>query len=100
MPLSDYERRLLDDIEAHLLADPRLAKRFATLPRRSYRVSAVGAGLIAGVAMVSVGLLLAQTAGTVLAVLGFIAIVASTSGALLLVRPRLELRKPRRHRGR
>ncbi len=86
MPLSDYERRVLADIEQDLITDGSgLAKAFG--PRRLRIPTAVWAvcGCL-GFGCVVLGLITAGGLGAAVAVVGFVFIVASCWAALRLHR--------------
>ena len=78
MPLSDYEQRVLDEIEHDLMTDdPRLAASITPGKSRITRVAwAIGA-LVGLGCVVVVGLITAGGVGATLAVVGFVIIVAT-----------------------
>ena len=86
MPLSDHEQRLLDEIEQALYADdPKFAASVRSARTRSRtRRSAVLCvlGVVAGLALVLVGLIATIIA---LSVIGFVLVVASCGYAVQLV---------------
>ncbi|MBO1269518.1 DUF3040 domain-containing protein [Arthrobacter cavernae] len=82
MPLSEYERRRLQELENDLAADdPDLAQelRSGKPPRRSVRRIVGTTAVLAGLGMVIMGIA-AQLAG--LGILGFLLMVAATYGFL------------------
>ncbi len=89
MPLSDHEQRLLDEIEQALYAeDPKFAASVRSARTRSRtRRSALlcGLGVIAGLALVLVGLV---TNIIALSVVGFVLVVGSCGYAVQLLRGR------------
>jgi hypothetical protein len=98
MPLSEHEKRLLDEIEQTLLTDdPGLASslRSARPQRRTRTLVALAVGaFIAGIALISIGLRQPGVAVTVLGVVGFAFIVAGTDCALRVGK---RIRTQRRH---
>lgn len=89
MPLSDHEQRLLDEIEQALYAeDPKFAAsvRSARAGSRTRRSAALCVlGVLAGLALVLVGLIATIVA---LSVVGFVLLVASCGYAVQIVRSR------------
>jgi Flp pilus assembly protein TadB len=89
VPLSDHEQRLLDEIEQALYAeDPKFAASVRSARTRSRtRRSAVlcGLGVLAGLALVLVGLVANVIA---VAVIGFVLVVGSCGYAVQLIRGR------------
>jgi uncharacterized membrane protein YgcG len=89
VPLSDHEQRLLDEIEQALYAeDPKFAASVRAARTRSRtRRSAVlcGLGVLAGLALVLVGLI---TNIIALAVVGFVLVVGSCGYAVQVFRGR------------
>ena len=87
MPLSDHEQRLLDEIEQALYAeDPKFAAsvRKARARSRTRRSAVLCAfGVVAGLALVLVGLLTTLIA---LSVVGFVLVVGSCGYAAQLLR--------------
>ena len=87
MPLSDHEQRLLDEIEQALYAeDPKFAAsvRKARTRSRTRRSAVLCAfGVVAGLALVLVGLLTTLIA---LSVVGFVLLVGSCGYAAQLIR--------------
>ena len=84
MPLSDYEREQLEQIENDLLTnEPRLAAEFSPANRRFAQqrerngILTASFGLLTGFLVLFLGLRLADGLGTGIGVLGFLAIVAS-----------------------
>ena len=89
MPLSDHEQRLLDEIEQALYAeDPKFAAsvRLARTRSRTRRAAVLCVlGVVAGLALVLVGLVTNLIA---LSVIGFVFVVAACGYAVQLVRGR------------
>jgi hypothetical protein len=89
VPLSDHEQRLLDEIEQALYAeDPKFAASVRSARTRSRtRRSALlcGLGVIAGLALVLVGLV---TNIIALSVVGFVLVVGSCGYAVQVIRGR------------
>jgi hypothetical protein len=86
MPLSEYEQRVLDEMEQQLRSDdPRLARTISGgAPRRPLHVALGGVVVIAGVGLLFAGLWIAQPW------LGLLGFVAMFGGVLLaLRRPKL-----------
>jgi len=84
MELSERERRLLREMETHLLAeDPGLA---SSLRLRRLRVGAsavvAAAGLVIGMLLMAVGIWLAHAAGIAVALLGYLVLLFSTSATV------------------
>lgn len=82
MPLSEYEQRVLDEMEQQLRADdPRLAKTISGgVPRRPLHVALGGVVVLAGIGLLFAGLFYAQIW------LGLLAFVAMFAGVLLALR--------------
>lgn len=85
MPLSNEEQRMLDELEASLMAeDPRLARTMGTpserrpVTRSRRRAGLAGLGFVAGLALLLVGM---QTVW-VISVIGFILMLGSAILAL------------------
>jgi len=57
MPLSEYEQRVIDDLERSLLRDdPKLAQAFRSSPPQPYaRIIGVAVGVLLGIAMLILG---------------------------------------------
>lgn len=89
MPLSEHEQKLLDEIEQALYAeDPKFAASVRAARSRSrVRKSAVlcGLGVIAGLALVMVGLIANVI---VVSVIGFVMVVGCCGYAVQVVRSR------------
>jgi DUF3040 family protein len=80
MVLSEHERRLLQEMETHLLAeDPGLA---SSLGGRHLRIGTTAAlatsGLVTGVLLMAVGVLRARALGTLVALVGYSVLLVST----------------------
>jgi hypothetical protein len=86
MPLSDHEKRLLDEIEQTLLTDdPTLASSLRSarpLPRLQTFVLASAGLLVAGIALLVTALRLHGIAVTLLGVAGFVLVVAGVDFGL------------------
>jgi hypothetical protein len=97
MPLSEHEKRLLDEIEQTLLVDdPALASslRSARPPARTrtFVLLAIG-GIVAGIVLLLVALLVHGVVETVLAVVAFAIIVgAADCGLRAMTRVRAQRR--------
>lgn len=85
MPLSEYEQRVLDQMEQQLRSDdPKLARTISGGPRRPLHVALGGIIVLAGIGLLFVGLYNAQVW------LGLLGFVAMFGGVLLaLRRPKL-----------
>jgi hypothetical protein len=106
MVLSERERRLLQEMETHLLAeDPHLASSLSV--RRLWigaNTALTVSGLVIGVLLMGVGVWRGHTAGIVMALVGYVILLASVSVTIDWLRARgghgiLEfaaLRRPRR----
>ena len=108
MPLSEHEKRLLDEIEQTLRTDdPALASslRSARPPTRTHTlVLAAIIALLAGIGLLIAALQLHGTSAAAGGVLGFAALVAATDCALRVAartreRRRRDGRRSRRRRG-
>jgi hypothetical protein len=80
MELSEHERRLLREMETHLLAeDPSLASSLS-VHRLRLRASAVlaGSGLAVGLVLMAVGVWRAHLLGILIAMVGYLTLVVST----------------------
>jgi hypothetical protein len=92
VPLSDHEQRLLDEIEQALYAeDPKFAASVRSArTRRRTRPSALLCvlGIVAGLALVLVGLIGAQQHLIVLSVIGFVLLVGSCGYGVQILRGR------------
>ncbi|MFT3877263.1 MAG: DUF3040 domain-containing protein [Propioniciclava sp.] len=86
MALSEYEQRLLEQMEAALAAeDPKLANTLrGAHPRKLHRRRAAiaGVGFLVGLAALIGGMQLAQWIGVIVSVIGFVIMLASTVVAL------------------
>jgi hypothetical protein len=89
MPLSEHEKRLLEQIEQTLGSeDPGLASSLRSARPRasnSMLLMAALAALIAGLGVVLVGLRLNSNVGTVIGVIGYLTIVAAGEGVARLI---------------
>jgi hypothetical protein len=100
MPLSEHEKRLLDEIEQTLLIDdPGLASSLRSARpaarTRTFVLLAIG-GLVTGSVLLLVALLLHGVAETVLAVIAFPVIVAAADCGLRATSRVRALRRPDR----
>jgi hypothetical protein len=96
VPLSKDEQRALEEIERCLTSeDPGFAQRFRRRPRlRASVVLAAGAvAMVAGLGMITIGLVAPGPAQTVAAVVGFTLMVGSSWGGLTMLRRRLSRRR-------
>ncbi len=85
MALSEYEKRVLGEIEDELSIDsPRLASSLRSTHnrRRARRAVRCSVQLLAGVALVLVGTQTNSGAGTLIAVIGYAITVATLNAAL------------------
>ena len=80
MELSERERRLLEEMESHLIADdPRFALSLRVRRLRAgSRVGLAVAGLVLGVTLMAVGVWRAHAAGIAIALVGYALILAGT----------------------
>ena len=80
MPLSEYEQRVLEQMERALTSDdPRLATTLQSTPRKSgLRFVAAGIGVVGGLLLLVVG---AASASPVLGVVGFVVMFAGVAFA-------------------
>jgi Protein of unknown function (DUF3040) len=83
MELSERERRLLQEMESHLLAeDPALASSLgAHRLRAGVQVLLVVVGVVVGVLLMAAGLWRAHLLGILIALGGYLVLLASTSVA-------------------
>jgi hypothetical protein len=84
MPLSEHEKRLLDEIEQTLRTDdPGLASSLHSarppLATRTLLLAAVG-GLVLGIVLITVGLQLHRSAGPITAILGVLGFAFLVAG--------------------
>ena len=81
MPLSEYEQRVLEQMERALTSDdPRLATTLQSSPRKSgLRYVAAGIGVVGGLLLLVLG---AATASPVLGVIGFVVMFAGVAFAV------------------
>jgi len=81
MVLSERERRLLQEMESHLLAeDPGLASSLSVRRLRiATRVALAVPGLIIGILLMGVGIWRAHAVGIAIALVGYVILLASTS---------------------
>ncbi len=93
MPLSDHEREQLEQIENDLLTnEPRLAASLnptrVARQRKWNSILTASLGLLAGFAILFLGLRLANDLGTAIGVLGSLAIVAACNASVTAARQR------------
>jgi len=81
MPLSEYEQRVIDDLERSLLRDdPKLAQAFrSSAPQSSGRIIGVAVGVMVGIAALILGWVWLQNSWMVIA--GFAVIFGSLAWA-------------------
>lgn len=80
MPLSEYEQRVLEQLERDLGADPKLGKAMASGPRKRARLVVAVLGVIVGLTVVVVGVM----ANVVpLGIAGFALMIAAAMWAIL-----------------
>jgi len=81
MVLSERERRLLQEMESHLLAeDPGLASSLSVRRLRiATRVALAVPGLIIGILLMGVGIWRAHAVGIAIALVGYVILLVSTS---------------------
>lgn len=84
MPLSEYEQRVLEQMERDLGSDPKLGSAMARASRPRSRYVWAGLGVLVGLAVVVVG---AVTQLMLVGVLGFGLMLAAAVWALLAPRP-------------
>ena len=84
MPLSEYEQRVLEQMERDLGSDPKLGSAMARAARPRTRYLWAGLGVLVGLAVVIVG---AVTQLMIVGVLGFGVMLAAAVWALLAPRP-------------
>jgi hypothetical protein len=84
MELSERERQVLREMETHLLAeDPGLASSLSIRRLRvGVRAIIAAAGLVVGVLLMAVGIGIAHTVGTAVALLGYLVLLFSTSASV------------------
>ncbi|MFO7243351.1 MAG: DUF3040 domain-containing protein [Actinomycetes bacterium] len=80
MPLSEYEQRVLEQLERDLGADPKLGRTMARQPRSRGRLVVAVFGIIAGIAVLLVG---AVTQIVLLGVAGFAIMALAALWAML-----------------
>ncbi len=80
MPLSEYEQRVLDDLERDLGADPKLKSAMTRTPRSAGHILATGAGIFVGLCVVLAGVM---TQVWILGIGGFALMIAVALWALL-----------------
>jgi hypothetical protein len=81
MELSESERRMLQEMETHLLAeDPSLASSLRVHRLRAgTKVLLAASGLVIGVLLMAVGVWRAHVLGTALALVGYVVLLVSTT---------------------
>ncbi|MCB2413752.1 DUF3040 domain-containing protein [Demequina sp. TTPB684] len=92
MPLSEYEQRVLDQLERDLGADPKLGRTMARAPHQRGRIVAGALGVIAGLGVVLVGAV-AQIVPVGIA--GFALMIAAAMWAIFTPRRQPASAKPR-----
>ena len=80
MPLSEYEQRVLEELERDLGADPKLKNAMARPRRSSGRLLAAGLGVVAGLGIIVGGVMSQQP---LLGVAGFGVMIAAVMWVLL-----------------
>jgi Flp pilus assembly protein TadB len=85
MPLSEYEQRVLEQLERDLGADPKLGRTMARQPRSRGRLVFAVFGVIAGLAVLLIG---AATQIVILGVAGFAIMALAALWAMLGPRER------------
>ncbi|MCL2849644.1 MAG: DUF3040 domain-containing protein [Micrococcales bacterium] len=91
MPLSEYEQRVLEQMERHLSTDdPRLATRLTQRDRPASRYFVAVVGTLAGILALVLGVALGPPLGVALGAAGFVAMFAAVAFAFS---------KPRRPKG-
>lgn len=85
MPLSEYEQRVLEQLERDLGADPKLGRTMARQPRSRGRLVFAVFGVIAGLAVLLIG---AATQIVLLGVAGFAVMALAALWAMLGPRQR------------
>jgi hypothetical protein len=85
MPLSEYEQRVLEQLERDLGADPKLGRTMARQPRSRGRLVFAVFGVIAGLAVLLIG---AATQIVILGVAGFAVMALAALWAMLGPRQR------------
>jgi hypothetical protein len=90
MELSEHEKRLLQEMETHLVAeDPSLASSLSIHRLRvGYRALLAVLGLTAGVLLMAIGVRRAHVVGIAVALVGYLVLLASTVLAVDLARAR------------
>ena len=89
MPLSEYEQRVLEQMERHLSTDdPRLANRLTQRGRPATRYLVALAGMLLGILALLLGVILGPWLGVVLGAAGFIMMFASVAFAFSSPRKR------------
>jgi hypothetical protein len=90
MTLSERERRMLQEMETHLLAeDPGLASSLgASRLRLGTRVVLAASGLVIGLLVMGVGVVQGDTVGILIALLGFLVLLAATTVGVESLRAR------------
>ena len=79
MPLSEYEQRVLNELERDLGTDPKLKSAMRRAPRTGGRLVVASIGVLAGLGVVLAGVM-TQVWPT--GILGFVLMVASALGAM------------------
>ncbi len=92
MPLSEYEQRVLEQMEKDLGSDPKLGNAMARAARPRTRYVWAGLGVLVGLAVVIIG---AVTQLMLVGILGFAAMLAAAIWALISPRPQEGASSPR-----
>ncbi len=97
MTLSERERRLLQEMETHLLAeDPSLASSLgAGRLRAGTRILLAASGLVIGVLVMGAGVLQGDLLGVGVALIGYLVLLAATVVGVETLRQRVERNAPR-----
>lgn len=83
MPLSEYEQRVLEQLERDLGADPKLGRSMARGPRQRGRIVGGALGVIIGLGVVLIG---AVTQMVLVGIAGFVLMLASAMWAIFTPR--------------
>lgn len=84
MPLSEYEQRVLEQLERDLGADPKMGRAMTQAPRQRARVALGAVGVILGLGVVLVG---AVTNVVPLGIAGFALMIAAAMWAIFTPKP-------------
>ncbi|WP_062301386.1 DUF3040 domain-containing protein [Demequina subtropica] len=97
MPLSEYEQRVLEQLERDLGSDPKLGSAMARASRPRGRYVWAGFGVVAGLGIVVTG---AVTQLVIVGIAGFVVMLAAAIWALIAPRPTVAPQSPGRAAGR